>query len=75
MTASNQTAHTQILLDDDVVDSSHDEANLHRIGGAGEVGVDLLRGVLVEAGEEVVSSCFQQRKTSDMTYETNLLRM
>lgn len=57
LTALNQTAHTQILLDDDVVDSGHDEADLHRVGGAGEVGVDLLRGVLVEAGEGIVSSC------------------
>lgn len=47
----DQTAHTQVLLDDDVVDGCHDEADLHRVSGAGEVGVDLLRGVLVETGE------------------------
>jgi hypothetical protein len=36
-------------LDDDVVDGRHDEADLHRVGGAGEVSVDLLCGVLVES--------------------------
>jgi len=45
----NQAAHAQVLLDDDVVDGSHDESDLHRVGCAGKVGVDLLGGMLVEA--------------------------
>lgn len=44
-----QAAHAQVLLDDDVVDGSHDESDLHRVGCAGKVGVDLLGGMLVEA--------------------------
>jgi hypothetical protein len=55
-----QTAQPQVLLDDDVVDSGHDESNLHRIGSAGEVGVDLFGLVLVERDEsveDVVARC------------------
>jgi hypothetical protein len=48
-----QAAHAQVLLDDDVVHSSHDEPDLHGVGGACEVGVDLLRGMLVEADHSV----------------------
>lgn len=44
-----EAAHAQVLLDDDVVHGSHDEPDLHRVGGACEVCVDLLRGMLVEA--------------------------
>jgi hypothetical protein len=44
-----EAAHAQVLLDDDVVHGSHDEPDLHRVGGACEVGVNLLRGMLVEA--------------------------
>ena len=36
-------------MDDDVVYGCHDESDLHSIGRAGEVGVDLLRGMLVES--------------------------
>lgn len=43
-----QAAHAKILLDDDVVDGSHDESDLHGVGCAGEVGVDLLGRMLVE---------------------------
>ena len=43
-----ETAHAQVLLDNDVVHGGHDEADLHRVGGAGEVCVDLLGGMLVE---------------------------
>ena len=44
-----QAAHAEVLLDDDVVDGSHDESDLHGVGGAGEVGVNLLGRMLVEA--------------------------
>ena len=43
-----QAAHAKVLLDDDVVDGSHDESDLHGVGCAGEVGVDLLGRMLVE---------------------------
>jgi hypothetical protein len=45
----DQAAHAKVLLDDDVVDGSHDESDLHGVGCAGEVGVDLLGRMLVEA--------------------------
>jgi len=45
----DQAAHAEVLLDDDVVDGSHDESDLHGVGGAGEVGVNLLGRMLVEA--------------------------
>jgi hypothetical protein len=35
------------------IDSSHDEADLHGIGGAGEMGIDLLGLVLVKGNEAV----------------------
>jgi hypothetical protein len=38
---------------DRTVDGSHDESDLHGVGGAGEVGVDLLVLVLVEGHEAV----------------------
>jgi len=50
-----QTAHAQVLLDDDVVDGSHDESDLHGVCGACEMGVDLLRGVLVKPGESMLA--------------------
>lgn len=43
-----QAAHAKVLLDDDVVDGGHDESDLHGVGCAGEVGVDLLGRMLVE---------------------------
>lgn len=43
-----QAAHAKVLLDYDVVDGSHDESDLHGVGCAGEVGVDLLGRMLVE---------------------------
>lgn len=43
-----QTAHAQVLLDDDVVHGGHDESDLHRVGRAGKVGVDLLSRMLVK---------------------------
>jgi len=46
---SYQSAHSQVLLDNDVVDGSHDESYLHGVRRAGEVRVDLLCGVLVES--------------------------
>jgi len=44
-----QTAHAKVLLDDNVVDGGHDESDLHCVGCAGEVGVNLLGRVLIEA--------------------------
>lgn len=52
-----QAAHAQVLLDDDVVDGGHDESDLHCVGRTGEVGVDLLRRMLVEAGSDVLACC------------------
>lgn len=65
----DETAETKVLLDDDVccalaedrvvalekltIDGSHDEADLGGIGCAGEVSVDLLGLVLVQADETV----------------------
>lgn len=49
----NKTAKAEVFLDDDIVDRSHDEANLCGVGSAGEVSVDLLGLVLVEADEAV----------------------
>jgi len=57
LTCLNQAAHAQVLLDDDVVDGSHDESDLHRVGCAGEVGVDLLRRMLVEAVVLLLAYC------------------
>lgn len=42
-----QTAESQVLLDNDVVDGGHDEPDLHGIRCAREMSVNLLRGVLV----------------------------
>jgi hypothetical protein len=47
-----QATHAEVLLDDDVVDGGHNEADLHRVCCAGKVGVDLLGRVLVEAIDE-----------------------
>jgi len=48
MLSLNQATHPQVLLNDDIVDGGHDETNLHGVGGAGEVGIDLLALMLVE---------------------------
>ena len=40
-------------MNDDVVDGSHDEADLHGIGGAGEVGIDLFTLMLVKRDKAV----------------------
>ena len=52
-----QTAHAEVLLDDNVIDGGHDESDLHRVGCAGEVGVDLLGRMLVEAGVASLAYC------------------
>jgi hypothetical protein len=57
LTCLYQAAHAKVLLDNDVVDRSHDEADLHRVGCAGEVGVDLLGRVLIEAGVAQLAYC------------------
>ena len=59
-----QAAHAQVLLDDDVVDGSHDESDLHGVSCAGEVGVDLLRRMLVEPGIYVLACCSLGQKGS-----------
>jgi len=43
----DETSKTKVFLNDDIIDCSHDESNLGGIGGASEVGVDLLGLVLV----------------------------
>lgn len=43
-----QPTHAQVLLNDDVVDCSHDESYLHGIRGTCEVGIDLFRRMLVQ---------------------------
>jgi hypothetical protein len=58
-----QAAHAEVFLNDDVVDGGHDEADLHCIGGAGEMGVDLLGGMLVEA-VVVLLACFLETMSS-----------
>jgi len=40
-------------LDDDIIDGCHDEADLSSVGGAGEMCVNLLGLVLVQADETV----------------------
>jgi hypothetical protein len=70
-----EAAHAQVLLDDDVVHCSHDESDLHRVGGACEVGVDLLCGMLIEAKSLSVSNISCKSNGRDFTYETNRLRM
>jgi hypothetical protein len=44
-----ETTQAQILLDDDVIDRSHDEFNLVGVCGACEMCVDLFGGMLIEA--------------------------
>jgi hypothetical protein len=50
-----QATHAEVLLDDDVVDGSHNEADLHCVGCAGKVGVNLLGRVLVETIDELLA--------------------
>jgi len=49
----DETAETEVLLDDNVIDGGHDEADLGGIGGTGEMGVNLLGLVLVQAHKSV----------------------
>lgn len=49
----DETAETEVLLDDNVIDSSHDESDLGSIGSTGEVGVDLLGLMLIQADESI----------------------
>jgi hypothetical protein len=49
----DQTTHSQVFLNDDIVDGGHDEANLHCICGAGEMGIDLFALMLVERDKAV----------------------
>jgi hypothetical protein len=50
-----QATHAEVLLDDDVVDGSHNEADLHCVGCACKVGVNLLGRVLVETIDELLA--------------------
>jgi hypothetical protein len=47
-----QATHAEVLLNDDVVHGSHNEADLHCVGCAGKVGVNLLGRMLVETIDE-----------------------
>jgi len=49
--SSEETAVAEVVLDDDVVDSSHHELDLARVGGASEVGIHLLDIRLVKVDE------------------------
>lgn len=49
----DQTAETEVLLDDDIVHCCHHESNLGGISSAGEVRVDLLLLGLVQGNESV----------------------
>jgi len=53
MTILDQTTESQVLLDDDIIHSSHDESDLSGIRCAGEMCVDLLCFVLVQADKTV----------------------
>lgn len=67
----NQAAHAQVLLDDDVVDGSHDESDLHCVGCTSEVGVDLLGRMLVEAAVALLAySSLNQRGDHNSRYES-----
>jgi hypothetical protein len=46
-----ETTNAQVLLDDDVVDCSHDEFDLIGVCGACEMCVDLFGGMLIEAAD------------------------
>lgn len=53
-------------MNDDVVDGGHDEANLHSVGSAGEMGIDLLALMLVKrdkAIEDILTSRIVVRST------------
>lgn len=43
----DETAKTEVLLDDNVIDSCHNEADLCGIGSASKVGIDLLCLMLI----------------------------
>uniref|UniRef100_A0A1Y1LSX1 Uncharacterized protein n=1 Tax=Photinus pyralis TaxID=7054 RepID=A0A1Y1LSX1_PHOPY len=49
----DQTTQSEVLLDDDVIDSRHHEADLSSVGGAGEVSINLLGLMLIQADESV----------------------
>ncbi len=44
---------SRLAGDEHTIHGGHDEANLRGVGGAGEVGVDLLRLVLIQRHEAV----------------------
>jgi len=49
----NKTAQTKVFLNDDVIDGCHDETDLSGIGSTSEMGIDLLRLMLVQANKPV----------------------
>jgi len=49
----DESAEAEVLLNDNVINGGHDEADLGGIGGTGEMCVNLLRLVLVQADESV----------------------
>lgn len=53
------------------IDSSHNESNLHRIGGAGEVSIDLLLLRLVK-GNKTVENVVARSRIVRATYITHV---
>ena len=53
------------------IDSSHDESNLRRVGGAGEVSIDLLLLRLVER-DEAVEDVVASSRIVGTTYTTHV---
>jgi len=49
----DETAETEVLLDDNIIDGGHDESNLRCISRAREVSVDLFRLMLIQADKSV----------------------
>jgi len=49
----DETAKTEVLLYDDIIDSGHNESYLGGVGSASEMGVDLFGLMLVQADESV----------------------
>jgi len=43
----DETAKTEVLLDNDIIDCCHNKSDLRGVGGASEMGVDLLGLMLV----------------------------
>lgn len=53
MGSLDETAKTEVFLNDDIINSSHDETDLRGISSTGEMGIDLLGLVLIQTDESV----------------------